>query len=140
MAVGCAGTDWETVSVVPSRHVELSNAAVLSGADLPEVVMAAALTSDEIPVLPRVPRTPPTMRVRKLESAGPRFGLIQVTGQAAETLSEEYGASSMLTGWGWQYDINALSVQRCLHRAINQAAGEIRELYAHIRVVRGPMR
>jgi hypothetical protein len=40
----------------------------------------------------------------QITSAGPRFGLLYITGEAAETLKTEYDAQPIVTAWGWQIE------------------------------------
>lgn len=39
-----------------------------------------------------------------IQSAGPRFGMIYVTGDAADALESKEDASPVLTAWGWQFE------------------------------------
>jgi len=67
---------------------------------------AARLSDSPPPGVANVARLLPASAVTAggFRSAGPRFGLVQVTGEAADALRSEHGASPTLTAWGWQWE------------------------------------
>jgi hypothetical protein len=69
-------------------------------------VLTAAI--EDIEVIPQPEATPvkrtTSKRVRQMQSAGPRFGVLQVVGPAAEALKDQMDVDPTLTAWGWQWE------------------------------------
>ncbi len=104
LAAGCGGLAWspagdfsrgyapalyETTAFGPS---ELEALAVLAAAD--EAEAAAEEVSPEVEGPAR----------KRIQSAGPRVGLVIVTGNDAKTLKDEYDVAPVLTVVGWQFE------------------------------------
>jgi hypothetical protein len=69
-----------------------------TGGDLARASLAAATPVPEVHVVRRRASS------GQLLSAGPRFGLVHVTGDLALSLEYEHGAKPPLTAWGWQFE------------------------------------
>lgn len=65
--------------------------------------MAVSQPIDTIPVRRLAPANSQA-GTGQITSAGPRFGLLYVTGEAAEILKTEYDAQPLVTAWGWQIE------------------------------------
>jgi hypothetical protein len=98
---GGIGRRAETRSVRSAEPI--AGAIHLEAATDVEDDMAVSRSPDTIPVR-RLAPTSTRASTGQITSAGPRFGLLYVTGEAAEILKTEYDAQPIVTAWGWQIE------------------------------------